>query len=202
MYASDVTIKPKRKTDTKFGTKVIASRDCIYVDRYLKADVKNLANLVYRLMPHFRKELDLPRDITIRLAKTKKRANNGVWYNESKTAVIDPRRKFSDALDTLSHELIHAKQYHTGQLSRGDYDNNFHNKWEGETVKSRGATYASYRKLPWEKEAFGRSSEILFKTLIRAYDAGDINLNVVKNNAGWSFIKRNRPDLAAIIEAE
>ena len=70
MYASDVTIKPKRKTDTKFGTKVIASRDCIYVDRYLKADVKNLANLVYRLMPHFRKELDLPRDITIRLAKT------------------------------------------------------------------------------------------------------------------------------------
>ena len=196
MYASDVTIKPKRKSDTKFGTKVIASRDCIYVDRYLKADVKNLANLVYRLMPHFRKELDLPRDITIRLAKTKKRANNGVWYNESKTAVIDPRRKFSDALDTLSHELIHAKQYHTGQLSKGDRHTLFYNIWEGEVVKSRGATYKSYRNLPWEKEAFGRSSEVLFKTIIRAYKAGDLKLEAVANYVGWGYICRNEPEIA------
>ena len=186
MHASDVTIKPKRKSDTRFGTKVIASRDCIYVDASLKADVKNLANLIYRLMPHFRKELDLPRNITLRLAKTKKRSNNGVWFNHVKTAVLDPRRKISDVLNTLSHELIHAKQYHTGELS---YDvKAMHNTWQGELVKSKGATFASYRNLPWEKEAFGRSSEILFNTLIRAYEAGDINLNVVKNNAGWSYL--------------
>ena len=200
MYSSDVKIKPKRKSDLRFGTKVIASRDCIYVDPAIKAQTKKLADLAYRLMPHFRKELDLPKNVTVRLAKTKKRANNGVWYEWDKTATIDPRRPINDILNTLSHELIHAKQYHTGQLSKGSRATNFHNIWEGEVVKSRGATYKSYRNLPWEKEAFGRSSEVLFKTIIRAYKAGDLKLEAVAKYVGWGYICRNESKIADEIQ--
>ena len=196
MYSSDVKIKPKRKSALRFGTKVIASRDCIYVARTMKAGTKKLADLAYRLMPHFRKELDLPKNVTIRLAKTKKWANNGVWYEGDKTATLDPRRPVKNVLNTLSHELIHAKQYHTGQLSKGDRHTLFYNIWEGEVVKSRGATYKSYRNLPWEKEAFGRSSEVLFKTIIRAYKAGDLKLEAVANYVGWGYICRNEPEIA------
>ena len=201
MAYSDISIKPKRIRDSRFGTKVTASRDCIYVDRNVKEMTKKIADTMYRLMPHFRKELDLPKGLTIRIGKLKSKTLQGVYYDAKKLVELEPRRDSLQAvLDTAAHELIHAKQYHTGQLARGGRANNYFSKWEGETIKSRGATYKSYRDLPWEKEAFGKSTEVLFKTLVSAYRAGDIHIDVIKSCVGLSYICRNAPDIAKIIK--
>jgi hypothetical protein len=199
---TDVVLKSKSGI-TDGMTTVTGSRDAVYLDSSIKHDVRTLASLIHVLMPHFRTLLDLPEDITIRLAKTKKYINNGRWYDGENIATIDPRtsqrnRKTGDILDTLAHELVHAEQYHTGKLKGGkdDLSGKYGSFWMGSFVHSKGATYASYRKLPWEKEAFGRSGELYMEALVSAYKADSIAYNVLLDNVGWLWLKRNYKNIA------
>ena len=66
----------------------------------------------------------------------------------------------------------------------------------GSFIHSKGATYKSYRNLPWEKEAFGRSSELYMEALVGAYKADDITWKHLINNVGWIWLKRNYKDIA------
>jgi hypothetical protein len=188
-------------------TTVTGSRDAVYLDSSIKHDVRTLASLIHVLMPHFRTLLDLPEDITIRLAKTKKRSNNGQWNDSGNIATIDPRtarrnRQFKDILDTLAHELVHAEQYFTNKLKVGkdDLSGKYGSFWMGSFVHSKGATYNSYRNLPWEKEAFGRSGELYMEALVSAYKADSITYKVLRNTVGWLWLKRNYKDIAEKVE--
>lgn len=66
------------------------------------------------------------------------------------TITIEQNIKRSRALfESLAHELVHLKDYVSGQLKsqqRGDY-------WQGKRISKK----TDYYDTPWEIEAFGRS---------------------------------------------
>jgi len=63
-------------------------------------------------------------------------------------------------METLAHELVHAKQLLTGELK--DLDN-FRTEWKGEEyINLRDKLPEEvYRGLPWEEEAYRRQKEYL-----------------------------------------
>jgi hypothetical protein len=67
----------------------------------------------------------------------------------------------------------------------------------GSFVKSKGATYNTYRNLPWEKEAFSRSGQLFMEALVRGFRAGTITEKAVINNVGWVWLRKNHSDIAA-----
>jgi hypothetical protein len=74
-------------------------------------------------------------------------------------------------LRALAHEMVHVKQYATGQLK--DYVNNNDTLWEGKTYKG-DRDGDEYWTSPWEIEAYGREVGlyVLFKRhLIREKSA-------------------------------
>ncbi len=66
------------------------------------------------------------------------------------------RYTYSEMLRTLCHELIHAKQFLKGELHGVNM-----NRWY-----KKDFSEVSYRKLPWEMEAYG-SERWLFKTFFK-----------------------------------
>jgi predicted SprT family Zn-dependent metalloprotease len=60
---------------------------------------------------------------------------------------------FMEQMNTIAHEMVHAKQYFRGELMHGD-GGDF--KW-----KKRNAGGYKYENQPWEKEAFRREGELL-----------------------------------------
>jgi len=59
---------------------------------------------------------------------------------------------FEEKMQTLAHELVHAKQYILGQLLNG--------KWKGQPISNY--FHLPYRNYPWEEEAYGLE-ESLYK---------------------------------------
>jgi len=57
--------------------------------------------------------------------------------------------------EILGHELVHAEQFLTGKL-KWVKDAWY---WGDRKAISKGTTYAAYRQLPWEVEAFARQEE-------------------------------------------
>lgn len=82
------------------------------------------------------------------------------------TITINPKacKDIHQMAETIGHELVHAEQYMTGKLA---IDAGYH-RWNGQRVVCRGSTYAAYRNLPWEVEAFDRQKKNAEK-IISAY---------------------------------
>jgi len=59
-----------------------------------------------------------------------------------------------DAIEVLSHEVIHMQQYASGNLV---YDN-LDVIWKGETI---GLNSKEYEERPWESDAFARQSALI-----------------------------------------
>lgn len=81
-----------------------------------------------------------------------------------------PLPDIGNFMETIAHELVHAEQFNQGRLETTIMaDKNFNlvhtKKWEGVAWKSKGATYNSYRNLPWEKEAFDRQAQLAIDAL-------------------------------------
>lgn len=68
------------------------------------------------------------------------------WYVE---IALNPKRRHHDHLLTLAHEMVHARQYLSGDLKTLDVDKNIC-LWKGKKIKE---TDESYWNVPWEKEA-------------------------------------------------
>tara|TARA_B100002019_G_scaffold292483_1_gene315752 strand:+ start:1026 stop:1457 length:432 start_codon:yes stop_codon:yes gene_type:complete len=66
------------------------------------------------------------------------------------------RYTYSEMIRNLCHELIHAKQFMKGELHGVNM-----NRWYRQDF-----TGVSYRKLPWEMEAYG-SEKWLYKTFFK-----------------------------------
>ena len=64
------------------------------------------------------------------------------------TIALDPAMEFNEFFTTLMHEMVHVKQYVTGQLKSS--------KWEGK--KWNG----SYADSPWEIEAYELESVLIY----------------------------------------
>jgi hypothetical protein len=78
---------------------------------------------------------------------------------------IDADLTFKQTLSVLAHELVHVKQYVTGQLK--DYNTSKKIKWKGNIHFSEhgyGIIDTTYWDAPWEKEAYR-----LEKTLTRKF---------------------------------
>lgn len=70
-------------------------------------------------------------------------------YEEGEVIVtIAKRLSKKEAIQTLFHELVHAKQYVEGRLEDGY-------KWLGKVYED------DYRKLPWEVEAFDLEEKMM-----------------------------------------
>jgi len=78
---------------------------------------------------------------------------------------IDADLTFEETLSVLAHELVHVKQYVTGQLK--DYSTSKKTKWKGKIHFNEcgyGLIDTAYWNAPWEKEAYR-----LEKTLTRKF---------------------------------
>lgn len=62
---------------------------------------------------------------------------------------------FFTQMNTIAHEMVHAKQYFRGELGYGS-GSTF--KW-----KKRNAGGYKYENQPWEKEAYRRESELFME---------------------------------------
>ena len=149
----------KQRSDIKFSDHVSIG----YFARYgkHKKTVLQLAELAERSLPHFRKVLSLPKDVSIRIAGIRGHAR-GKYYNGDNVALIHDglSRNLIDALGVIAHELIHGEQYHTGRLTNAMVGRRWALAWDGTVVPHRHANYEKYRALPWEAEAYARQNDI------------------------------------------
>lgn len=75
--------------------------------------------------------------------------------------IVASNQNYREQLRTLSHELVHLKQYATNELY--DYQTAGNKtRWRGRILDSEKTPY---RKQPWEKEAYSRQTPLLFEFL-------------------------------------
>lgn len=67
---------------------------------------------------------------------------------------LDANLSAKETLRALAHEMVHLKQYATGQMK--DMYSNQSTKWEGKIHKYVSEQTNDYWTYPWEIEAYGR----------------------------------------------
>lgn len=70
---------------------------------------------------------------------------------------LNPAAHGDHILQALAHEMVHVKQYATGELF--DFMNGTVN-WMGETHKMLGNDCDEYESYPWEKESYDLEEEL------------------------------------------
>ena len=145
-------------TDSIVGKSVFVS---IQARRNYLNDSKECARIVVESLPVFRELLDLPKDLFVRIA-TKPGNMKGSYLHSQRLVFINVCNFNYDAvMITLAHELVHAEQFKKGKLKIHSTNKGYVHYWNGERVTNKGKTYSSYRKQPWEAEAFGRQEELV-----------------------------------------
>lgn len=95
------------------------------------------------------------REFTVRIDRVKSTGLRGSCFptdDEEPEYKIELDRRNDSIYETLAHEMVHIKQYVTGQLS--DLENGG-TLWEGVTFPSDDSE-DGYWNAPWEIEAFGK----------------------------------------------
>jgi hypothetical protein len=138
-----------KSTDRQIYPNIYMALSCIYNSTYKPEQCAEIGTTIKKAMPMLYKMLKVKPGIKVRVAPIKARHTRGSYYHGSRVIVIDPR--FPDSfLHTLCHEMVHAEQYDEGRLEWCGV-----HRWHGAPVRT-GSTYASYRNLPWEVEAYER----------------------------------------------
>lgn len=88
---------------------------------------------------------------------------NGCYLLGQQTIFLDPRYSTRNVTVALTHELIHAEQYHTGKL--GAYSKNYV-MWHGKPFDIRNFGSMGYYASPWEQEAYSRQNDLADEALI------------------------------------
>lgn len=135
-------------SDKRIAENIFQSYQSAY---YHKRNSHLIHKLISATLPLFREYLDLPSDLKFRIASLK-----GWWegryYSQSKTVELDVKTPWNRVLETLSHELVHAEQFHTKKLKIKYEKGRWISYWHGVPVR------AVYMKRPWEIEAYDRQS--------------------------------------------
>ena len=120
---------------------------------------KNLKNKL-KLYVYFRKKYSFDKD-TVGYLQT---------YAQTKTVpvrfakmYIRTDMSFLNILETITHELVHLKQYSTGQLSKRIWksDNQVHYRWEKKDIGVQSDI--EYKNRPYEIEAFEKQFPLVDK---------------------------------------
>ena len=120
---------------------------------------KNLKNKL-KLYVYFRKKYSFDKD-TVGYLQT---------YAQTKTVpvrfakmYIRTDMSFLNILETIAHELVHLKQYATGQLSKRIWksDNQVHYRWERKDIGVQSDI--EYKNRPYEIEAFEKQFPLVDK---------------------------------------
>lgn len=110
------------------------------------------------LMPSMFKQLKLENSKRVLLIRVADECGNDqgitmdLGENLGIVVVIKPRKNLKDVGLTLAHEMVHVKQYATGEL-RDYVKSTSLNRWQGKIIDD---SKISYWDRPWEIEAFGR----------------------------------------------
>ncbi len=148
-------------TDRHLGGEIYLAASCLLNKRYRKTAL-DVATVVNRSIDQFRKYLDFPENIMVRIAPIKGQTNGR--YNDRGLVELDCRLSWSKALEVFAHELVHAEQYKQGRLKK-EYVSGmgWTHRWHGSRSYNRGSTYRAYRNQPWEQEAWSRQAELAEK---------------------------------------
>jgi len=149
-------------SDKHIGGGIYLAASCLLNKRY-RSKALEIATLVNRSVHQFRKYLNFPKDVKIRIAPIKGSVN-GRYSSSSKTIELDCKMKWDKALEVFAHELVHAEQYYEGRLKHTYVQGRgFVHSWNGSKNFSKGTTYRAYRNQPWEQEAWSRQAELAEK---------------------------------------
>jgi hypothetical protein len=132
---------------------------------YLKTGKKytgrDYIELTNRMLPFIRSKLNFSDKTTIVIACIKAKRTSGSFCCTQNMISVDPRQSCYRFVDSLVHELVHAQQYHLGQL-KAVFDANegtvFH--WKNENFGKHPVSHAKYMALPWEIEARTVAAEL------------------------------------------
>lgn len=165
MASTDIAVK------TAHGT-VYVSRQLLYGQgrKFHRTVVLRTAHQLAHAAAILRKKLNVPPTMKVRIASFKGKSRQGSYYDTRQLAEIRMKHRISLMITTLAHEMVHAEQFHTGKLAYSGSKS----YWMQQLVERRGTTYASYRALPWEVEAFDRQESLaaeVFKEMARRGDA-------------------------------
>lgn len=145
-----------KKTDRQVYPNVYMPLSAIYNPHYTPERADAIACMIVKAMPVLKRILGLQSfNVKVRVCPIKRKSVNGSYYYATQTAWVDFRRSPRKVLETLCHEMVHAQQYISGRLVRS---NNKHSLWDGQMIKANPTSYAAYRALPWEAEAFERQA--------------------------------------------
>lgn len=150
------------KTDKHIGGGIYLSAASLLNKKY-RNKALTVATVVNHTIDEFRKHLEFPQDVIVRIAPVKGTVN-GRYYSTSKMVELDCRLPWDKALEVLAHELVHAEQYFQGRLKK-EYirGKGWAHSWNDNLSKNRGSTYRAYRNQPWEQEAWARQGELAEK---------------------------------------
>lgn len=98
------------------------------------------------------------------LAETHNENGACIWEDDNHlprefTIEIDKNLSLRRALESICHEMVHVKQFASGQM-KDMMSNRDHVKWEGEVLDR---TSMDYWDLPWEIEANGRETGLFVR---------------------------------------
>lgn len=139
-------------------------------DSVVRARFRNCAlYYIKQLMPR-KKTLDIKITFVDGLNKNEKMTGSCMVEDSPRnhkhcsfTIQIDAGMPFKDKLSILAHELTHAKQYATGEMSY-DYRNADITIWKGEKIKNY--SLIPYEEQPWEIDASENELKLLTDLLL------------------------------------
>lgn len=140
-----------------------------------------IKDLIVGMLPKAREILDFSDDFDTVIRCIRKKSFitiDGVYSDARKVLEINPRVETLNAvIETLAHELVHAEQFKQGRL-KSDFADVYKQEpiwvWE-DTLEVSPTTikdFASYRKLPWEVEAYDRQNKIAEELFYSYQSAG------------------------------
>ncbi len=146
-------------SDHELFPKISATHSALYGKAY-KQHTRDIAKVLFHALPLCRKLLDFDPDVKI-VIKPMRGNTLGMYNSFIKTVRIDPRIKNpQEIVESLCHELVHAEQFHQGRMTSAVNEGKLVVLWNGVVCYNKGMTYVSYRKQPWEVEAFSRQKEL------------------------------------------
>ena len=150
--------KVLKNTDVRISDTVMVAQCVIYKKDSNKGIIT--CRLVDKTLEKFRKYLDFPKSLVVRVCSFKSKQTRGRYFCDEEVVELGYNQSWDRALETLAHELVHAQQYYTGTLEQKLINRKWVYHYKGDPVFDRGSTYKSYRALPWEKEAFSQQKKL------------------------------------------
>lgn len=153
------TYKEKQFNKFPFETyhHIINTTNITYIDTIVHSGIQslNIDSVIIIIKPLIEKQVLLPEDLETKAYIQGK----GYQY-----LIFIGNYSREENIQTLSHELIHLKQYYRNELIL--IDNGKTPIWKGDTINIKDY---KYENRPWEKEAYDNSSNLASKMKLLLY---------------------------------